>query len=145
MPSLYTEVTINAPIQHVWQVLTDKDSWMYWNTYLYDCSFRQPLKPGQKLLLAIRRIPGDEPIEFQATVTIAQSPYYLSWVAAIPGFQTKTLFELRDLGQGCTQYCHQESFSGLLSRFALKFIRDDQVQGIRRMARELKTYAERSL
>jgi hypothetical protein len=145
MPSLFTETIINAPVKTVWRILTDKEGWMYWNTYLYDCSFRLPLTEGRDVLLAIRRVAGDEPIEFQAHITINQPPYCLSWVASIPGYKTKTTFELQDLGNGCTQYRHQEAFSGTFSRFALKFVRDDQQRGIRRMARELKTFTERSL
>jgi hypothetical protein len=144
MPSLYTETIINAPIQQVWRTLTDKEGWMYWNTYLYDCSFRLPIVEGRDVILAIRRVAGDEPIEFQARIMILQQPHCLSWVASIPGYRNKTVFELQDLGDGCTQYRHQESYSGTFSRFALRFIRDDQHQGIRRMARELKIFAERS-
>jgi hypothetical protein len=145
MPSLYTETIINAPIRQVWRILSDKDNWMYWNTYLYDCSFRLPITEGRDILLAIRRVPGDEPIEFQAKILLYQPPYSLSWIASIPGFRNRTSFELQDIGDGCTQYRHQESYSGTFSRFALKFIRDDQQAGIRRMARELKVFAERSI
>jgi hypothetical protein len=145
MPSLYTETVINAPIRHVWRILSDKDHWMYWNTYLYDCSFRLPLAPNRNILLALRRVPGDDPIEFQANIHLYQPPHCLSWRASIPGFQNRTTFELEDLGDRCTQYRHQESYSGTFSRFALRFIRDDQQTGMKRMARELKVFAERSL
>jgi hypothetical protein len=145
MPSLYTETIINAPIRQVWRILSDKDNWMYWNTYLYDCSFRLPITEGRDILLAIRRVPGDEPIEFQAKIRLYQPPHSLSWIASIPGFRNRTSFELQDIGDGCTQYRHQESYSGTFSRFALKFIRDDQQAGMRRMARELKVFAERSM
>jgi hypothetical protein len=145
MPSLYTETIINAPIRLVWRILTDKDRWMYWNTYLYDCSFGLPIDEGRTLLLGVRRVPGDEAIEFPARITINQPPHCLSWVASIPGYTNKTTFELQDLGHGCTQFRHREAFSGTFSRIALRFVRDDQQRGIRRMARELKTFAERSL
>jgi hypothetical protein len=145
MPSLYTETIINAPIEQVWRTLSDKEGWMYWNTYLYDCSFRLPIVENRDIVLALRRVPGDEPIEFQARIQIYQPPHCLSWVASIPGFKNKTTFELQDMGDGCTRYRHQESYSGGFSRFALRFIRDDQQQGIRRMARELKQFSERSL
>jgi hypothetical protein len=144
MPSLQTELIINTPVDHVWEVLCRKENWMYWNTYLYDCSFRVPLQEGSTTLLSLRRVDGDEPIEFQAQIRIYQPPFCLSWVAKIPGFKNKTTFDLQDIGQGCTRYSHQESYSGTFSRLALRWVREDQHRGMRRMARELKTHAERS-
>lgn len=142
MPTLYTEILISAPRNAVWEALVYKDRWRFWNTFLYDCSPRSPFAPGQAIILALRRVPGDEPIEFKATVTQISPSYSLHWKAAIPGFRSEVAMELQDLGPQVTKYLYQEKFSGLLSRFALNVIRDDQIRGIRRMARELKEYVE---
>jgi hypothetical protein len=144
MPSLYNEILINASRHKIWRILSDKDNWMYWNTYLYDCSFRIPFRQGQEVLLAVRRVPGDDPIEFAAKVTIEQPPFCLSWTASIPGFRNKTVFELQDRGPDQTQLIHQENFTGLFSKFAVGFIRQDQQRGMRRMAIELKQFAEKA-
>ncbi|MBW4522848.1 MAG: SRPBCC domain-containing protein [Scytolyngbya sp. HA4215-MV1] len=143
MPSLYTEIEINAPRSLVWQVLLRKEQWKYWNTFLYDCSPTQPFQLGGEVFLAVRRVPADEEIEFQPAITLIQSEVCLKWVSSIPGFQNEHVFELMDVGTGRTRYVHQENFSGMLARFLLPFIRQDEQAGMRRMARELKTYLEK--
>lgn len=142
MPSLYTAVEINAPRRQVWRVLYHKELWLYWNTFLYDCDPEQKFVAGQDVYLSLRRVPGDEVTEFQPHVTLVQPAVCLQWVSNIPGFTSQHVFELQDLGRDRTQYIHHEHFSGKLTRLFLPFIRHDEQQGIRRMAWELKQYAE---
>lgn len=142
MPTLYTEILIEAPRQAVWEALVYKDRWRFWNTFLYDCSPRSGFVPGKEVLLAVRRVPGDEPIEFRAKVRTVMDGYGVQWKAAIPGFSSEVSMELQEVGQGRTKYLHQEKVSGAIGRFALSFIRDDQMRGMRRMAQELKLYSE---
>jgi hypothetical protein len=142
MPTLYTEILIEAPRQAVWEALVYKDRWRFWNTFLYDCSPRLGFVPGKEILLAVRRVPGDEPIEFRAKVRTVMDGYGVQWKAAIPGFASEVSMELQELGQGRTKYLYQEKVSGAIGRFALSFIRDDQMRGMRRMAQELKLYSE---
>ncbi len=142
MPTLYTEILIEAPRQAVWEALVYKDRWRFWNTFLYDCSPRLGFVPGKEILLAVRRVPGDEPIEFRAKVRTVMDGYGVQWKAAIPGFASDVSMELQEVGQGRTKYLHQEKVSGAIGRFALSFIKDDQMRGMRRMAQELKLYSE---
>ena len=142
MPSLYTEIEINAPRSRVWQVLLRKEQWKYWNTFLYDCDPSQPFQMGGEVFLSVRRVQADEEIEFQPAITLIQPEVCLKWVASIPGFQNEHVFELLDVGRGRTRYLHQEHFSGMLTRLLLPFIRQDEQAGMRRMASELKTYLE---
>jgi hypothetical protein len=144
MPSLQTEVIVNAPIDSVWRALLHKDDWMYWNTYLYDCSFRIPFREGESVILSLRRMDGDDPVEFEAKVRILQPPFCLSWVAVAVGFRCRVTFDLEDLGMGCTKVRFQESFSGMFSRFVVRWVRGDELAGMRRMGRELKVFVERS-
>lgn len=145
MPSIYTTIEINAPRQKVWQALVRKEAWKYWNTFLYDCDVQQPFKQGREVWLSLRRVPGDEETEFQPLVTLIQPGVCLRWVASIPGFVNEHVFELQSIGLDRTQYIHQENFSGILTRVILPFVRQDELQGIRRMARELKNYVESSV
>ncbi len=144
MPSLYAEIEINASRRRVWQVLLQKEHWLYWNTYLYDCDDSRPFAPGQTVWLSLRRIPGDEETEFQPIVTLMQADVCLKWVSSIPGFAIEHVFQLQETGRDRTKYIHQENFSGALTRVFFPFIRQDEQQGIRRMARELKRYVEAS-
>lgn len=142
MPTLYTTIEINASKRRVWLALVQKENWRYWNTFLYDCDPRQPLRQGQEILLALRRVPGDEDTEFQPVITLLQPEVCLKWSASIPGLVSEHVFELQAIGRDRTQYVHQENFSGMLTRAILPFIRQDEQQGIKRMARELKRYVE---
>jgi hypothetical protein len=142
MPSLYTVVEIEAPRREVWRVLLQKEQWMYWNTFLYDCDARRSFVEGQEVYLSLRRVPGEEVTEFQPRVTLVQTDVCLQWVAKIPGFVSQHSFELQDVGRDRTQYVHQERFTGSLTRLFLPFIRRDEHQGMRRMAMELKQYLE---
>ena len=143
MPSLHTEIEIYAPRRKVWRVLYHKEMWMYWNTFLYDCDPDREFAVGREVLLSLRRIPGENETEFQPRITLVQPDICLQWVSTIPGFTTEQVFELQDLGRDRTKYVHQERFSGNLTRLFLPFIRQDEQQGIRRMAKELKYYVER--
>lgn len=143
MPSIYTAIEIDAPRHQVWQVLYHKELWMYWNTFLYDCDPARSFVAGQNVYLSLRRVPGEEVTEFQPRVTLVQPGVCLQWMAKIPGFASQHCFELQDIGGDRTQYLHQERFSGKLTRLFLPFIRQDEHQGIQRMAMELKHYVER--
>ena len=142
MPSLYTEIEINAPKQKVWQVLFRKDQWMYWNTFLYDCDASRPFAQGQEVFLSIRRVPGEEETEFQPLITLLQPEVCLKWFSAIPGLANEHVFQLQEIDAERTKYIHQESFSGWMSRIFWPLIRQDEQQGLKRMASELKHYVE---
>jgi hypothetical protein len=142
MPSLYTEIEINAPRAVVWQALLRKEDWLQWNTFLFDRSPNQRFERGRSLLLSLRRVAGEEETEFQAKIIQVQPDICLRWVSTAPGFRNEQIFELQDIGRGWTKYTHQEQFSGLVTRLALPLIRQDEQQGLRRMARELKQHVE---
>lgn len=142
MPSLYAEIDINAPRFEVWDALVHKEEWHRWNTFLYDIDPRRPFRQGQPVLLSLRRLEGEEENEFQPTITLIQPERCLRWIAKVPGLKTEHVFELEDLGPNRTKYIHQEKISGLFSRVFLPFVREEEKQGLRRMARQLKRYVE---
>jgi hypothetical protein len=76
-------------------------------------------------------------------ITRVQPNICLAWVSSIPGFRNEYVFELQEIGVGRTKYVHKTSYSGVLTRVFLPFIREDEQRGIQRMARELKRYVER--
>jgi hypothetical protein len=142
MTSLYTEIEINASQQRVWQALFQKDKWIHWNTFLFDCDSRVTFQQGQQVILSLRRLPHQEETEFEPVVTQVQPNVCLSWVSSIPGFRNEYIFELQEIGWRRTKYVHKSNYSGILTRVFLPFIREDERQGIQRMARGLKRYVE---
>ncbi|MEO0867095.1 MAG: SRPBCC family protein [Cyanobacteria bacterium J06642_11] len=142
MPSLYAEIEINATAAQVWDALIRKEDWRYWNTFLYDCDPRSNFILGREVFLAMQRIEGDVDTEFQPVVTTLRPGSCLRWVSKIPGLKTEHSFEMQEITPGRTRYLHRDIFMGPLSGVFLPFIREDEREGIRRMAYQLKRYVE---
>jgi len=142
MPSLYTQIEINAPKAAVWRSLIHKETWLYWNTFLYDRNPSQPFIQGQTVQLSLRRLREETETEFQPQVTLLIPKVCLRWVAIAPGFRSEHIFELQEIDRDRTKYIHQEHFSGAMTLLFLPFLRQDEQQGLKRMARNLKYYVE---
>jgi hypothetical protein len=142
MPTIYTDIEIDAPRPLVWDALVQKNEWVRWNTFLFDRDPRKHFKQGQSLILSLKRMAQERETEFQAQVTLLQPESCLRWISTAPGYRSEHLFELQDIGTNRTQYRHHERISGILSNFFLLFIRQDEHNGMRRMAFDLKQYAE---
>lgn len=143
MPSLYTDIEIRAPRRLVWQTLIRKEEWLRWNTYLYDLSPPQPLRENTAVRLSLRRAPRETETEIEPLVTLVQPGTSLQWIYSAPGFRSEHSFDLQDMGGGRTRYTHVVRFTGRLVAFFLPFVREDELQGMRRMAQELRRYVER--
>lgn len=143
MPSFYAEIDINAPRFEVWDALVHKEEWHRWNTFLFDVDPARQFRPGGRVLLALRRVEGEEETEFQPRITLMQPDRCLRWISKVPGLRSEHVFELEALGPNRTRYIHQERISGVLARFFLPFIRKDERHGLQRMSRQLKRYVER--
>lgn len=145
MPTLYAEIEINAPQSMVWDALVRKDQWRFWNTFFYDCDPGLQIARGNELFLSMQRLEGDEETEFQPVITMFRPPHVMKWVSTIPGLRSEHTFELRETMPGRTRYIHRETFSGILSKVFLPFIRQDERHGIRRMSQQLKMHVENSV
>ncbi|HIK54795.1 MAG TPA: SRPBCC domain-containing protein [Synechococcales cyanobacterium M55_K2018_004] len=145
MPSLYAEIEIDAPRSVVWRALMQKENWLYWNTFLFDRTPDRPFKQGDRLLLSLKRIASEAETEVEPLITLVQPNVCLRWVYKAPGFESEHVFELQDIGRNRTKYTHRENLSGVVVRFTLPFIRQDEQEGLRRMARELKRYVEQRM
>lgn len=110
---------------------------------MFDCDPVHPFKLGEETSLSLRRFPEEEETEFQPLVTVLQPEVCLAWVSQIRGFRNEYVFELMDIGIDRTRYVHRNIFSGFLTPVFLPFIREDEQQAIKRMARDLKRYVER--
>ncbi len=142
MPSLYTEIEINAPKSAVWQALIHKEEWLKWNTFLYDLNPKKPFVQGRTVHLSLRRLREEAETEFEPKITLLQAETCLKWVSTAPGFRSEHLFELQEIDRRRTKYIHQENLSGIVTNFFMPFLRQDEQQGLRRMAWELKQYVE---
>lgn len=144
MPCLYAAIEINAPKSVVWQALVRKENWLQWNTFLYDRNPTLPFQRGRTVHLSLKRMKEETETEFEPRILLLQPPVCLRWVYTAPGFRSEHTFELQDIGHDRTKYIHQEAVSGPARVLLMPFLRRDEQQGLRRMARELKNYVERS-
>ncbi|MEO0948536.1 MAG: SRPBCC domain-containing protein [Cyanobacteria bacterium J06641_5] len=142
MSSVHLSVEIAAPRSLVWRILTAKELWYRWNTFLFDCDPNLPFAPDREVLLGLRRLPDEDPTIFRSRVTGFSPETYLRWQSQIPGLCSETRFELQDLGPDRTQYVYSSRGKGWLARLLLPLLRRDDRQGSQRMAWELKDYAE---
>jgi hypothetical protein len=142
MPSLYTEIEIEASKSAVWKALLRKDDWLKWNTFLYDRNPFLPFEQGYSVQLSLRRRHEETETEFEPRITLLQPNVCLQWVSIAPGFRSEHVFELQEVGWKRTKYVHRENLSGVVTKFFLAFLRQDEQQGLQRMARELKRYVE---
>lgn len=139
-----TEVEIEAPRDLVWKVLTMKEKWYRWNTYLYDCDPTVSFAAGRDVCLAVCRLPREAETEFRARTIVWQPGACLQWVSSIPGLHNRVTFELQAIDPYRTRYRHASQFSGILARIVVPFLRRDEQRGIGRMAWELKEFIETS-
>ncbi|MBW4658797.1 MAG: SRPBCC domain-containing protein [Drouetiella hepatica Uher 2000/2452] len=142
MPSLYAEIEISAPKSVIWQALVCKENWLKWNTFLYDRDPSKPFVEGQVVHLSLRRLQEESETEFEPRITLLQPEICLRWSYSAPGLRSQHVFELQEISKDRTQYLHQAYFSGIITRLFLPFLRQDEQQGMRRMARELKQHIE---
>lgn len=142
MPSLYAEIEINAPPGLVWQTLIQKENWLRWNTFLYDRNPKLPFVQGKTVQLSLKRLREETETEFEPRILLLQPNRCLRWIYAAPGYRSEHGFELQAIDRNRTQYIHREMLSGMMAPFFLSFLRRDEQQGLRRMARELKYYIE---
>ena len=113
MREIRTEIQISAPIDKVWQVLTDFDQWTDWNPTVKHASGSASV--GSKLDITIDG-GGSRDAKYQPTVLEADPPKSFRWSATMMAsfvFRNDRIFELRERDGG-TELVHTEQFSGFM-------------------------------
>jgi hypothetical protein len=142
MKQLETTITIEAPAQKVWNILTDFSSYPEWNPFIQTVTG----DPQQGKQLGIQLKVGDRsPQTFQPIVLVNEPAREFRWRGKlfIKGlFDGEHYFQLQDLGANRTRLIHGENFSGLLSGLIMRSIEQDTREGFERMNHALKQRAE---
>ena len=97
MRELRTEIQISAPIDQVWQVLTDFDHWKDWNPIIKQVNGSATVHSRLKITMC--GSDGKDTMQYQATVLEANPPANFRWRATmISGFMftNDRVFELRE-------------------------------------------------
>lgn len=113
MKHLKTEITIDAPADVVWGILTDLPAYPQWNPFIV--SAEGPVEVGAKLRNRLEP-PGGKAMTFSPQVTVVDANRKFEWLGrlGLPGvFDGRHIFELEPAGSG-TRFIQREEFSGIL-------------------------------
>ncbi len=105
----------DAPVERVWEILTDFSSYAEWNPFITSASGTAAV--GERLRLRMHP-PGGRAITFRPSVTVVEPGAVLEWLGrpGVPGlFDGRHRFELLPSGAG-TRLVQRETFTGLLVR-----------------------------
>ncbi len=141
---LHTEIEIQAPIEKVWQHLTDFDSFPTWNPFISKASGE--IKPGSQLQVLIQPV-GGKALTFNPKVIKLEKNHELRWLGRfiIPGlFDGEHIFTIEPMIGNRVRFIHREIFSGLLVPLFAKELNTGTKKGFESMNRALKKLAEQA-
>lgn len=139
--TLTSSIEIDAPVDKVWQVLTDLRAYPAWNPFVTSAEVTSDggtLKEGATLRNVMHDATGDT--TFTPTVLAVTPERELRWLGRIePGliFDGEHRFELQSLGSGRTRLVQSERFTGALVPFMASSLRADTLPQFEAMNRAL--------
>ncbi|BBG01402.1 MULTISPECIES: SRPBCC domain-containing protein [Pseudonocardia] len=122
MPTVRTEIDVDAPPEIVWQLITAPDG-RDWDPFF--ARIAGTLEPGERLDVALCATYGG--MRFRPRVDVADAPHELVWTGRflIPGLvDGRHGFRLTRRAGGGTHLEHREEFRGLLVPLAGRVVRD---------------------
>jgi len=138
---LRTEIQISAPIDQVWQVLTDFENWKDWNPTIKQASGNASL--GSKLNITMAGEDCKE-MSYQPCVLKVNPPSIFRWRATMMAgflFTNYRVFELKEKDGG-TQFTHKKEFSGLIVPMFWKKLNQFVLPMLEKMDKALKDKLE---
>lgn len=124
MKEYSTMVTIDAPPERVWEILTDASGYHGWNPEILDVQGRMAL--GERIVALVRL--GDGALRrVRLRVTRFESPSRMEWVGGLPLglFVGRRTFTVTPSAGGCEFRLHLE-MSGPMSGPIVKSVGDRQ-------------------
>ena len=109
-----THLTVDGPVDQVWQTLTDLDGYAGWNPFI--TAGAGVVDVGQRLELRMQP-PRGRAMTFKPWVTAVEAHRYLEWLGRLgmPGlFDGRHSFSLTPLSGGRTLLQQSETFTGVL-------------------------------
>jgi len=141
-PSISTEIEIAAPVETVWEELSNGSNYPEWNPFVKHLS--GDLVVGNRLNVTIQS-EGNSPMDFTPEVLVADKNAELRWVGRLGFkgiFDGEHYFILEETAEGTTILHHGENFTGILAYPLLALIKDDTLKGFEAMNKALKARVE---
>ena len=139
---LHTEIEIDAPIEVVWDALTDFASYSDWNPFIISSHGRAGV--GERLTNRMQP-PGGKGITFKPTITVVEPLVALEWLGRLgpPGiFDGRHRFDLAPGTNGGTLVTQSEQLDGILVRFMRTSLDTQTIAGFEGMNAALKARVE---
>ena len=143
MLELRTETVIDAPVERIWQVLMDFDSYPQWNPFIR--SIRGKPVAGSRLEVELGA-PGTRPMRFRPTVMAVVPNREFRWLGhlGIRGlFDGEHIFELSPPSSASTRFVQRERFRGIFLPFLARRLERDARRGFEEMNHALRERASR--
>jgi len=112
-----THLTVSAPVEDLWETLTDLGGYRTWNPFITTAA--GTISVGERLDLTIQP-PGSRAMAFKPWVTAVEQHRYIEWLGrlALPGiFDGRHSFTLTPMAGGRTLIQQSETFTGTLIPF----------------------------
>ena len=131
-------VSILAPPERIWAVLTDAAGYTRWNNTVE--RVRGKVAPGETLTVYAKVSPGRA---FPVKVVDFQPPHRMVWAGGMPLglFQGKRTFTLEPDADRGVQFSMREEYTGILAPLVVRSIPDLQ-PAVDEFANDLKRAAE---
>ncbi len=142
MKEFRTEISISAPPNRVWHLLTDFASYPQWNPFIRRAS--RELREGAQLEVYLQPS-GARGMTFRPRVLKAEPDRELRWLGhfLIPGlFDGEHIFTIEPLEAGGVRFVQREIFTGLLVPLFARLMEKDTRRGFEEMNLALKLRAE---
>jgi len=120
MKEIRSEILISAPIDKVWQVLTDFDNWKDWNPMVINAN--GSALEGSKLTITMCGKDKKDGPKYQPSVLEVKAPSRFRWRVKMMGgimLTNDRVFKLKEK-EGGTELVNSEFFSGLMLLMAGK-------------------------
>jgi hypothetical protein len=142
--SITAEIEIDAPVERVWNILVDLDSYPQWNPFTVRVD--STLEVGSTVDLYVRMKPNKEIVQ-REIVTVVEPNKKLSWGLTMGAkflLFTDRYQVLEALGPNKTRYFTSDDFSGVLTPLVMMLYGKHIKRGFDGIAAALKERAERA-
>ncbi|AJQ95767.1 SRPBCC domain-containing protein [Gynuella sunshinyii] len=137
-----TEIEIDAPIQEVWKVLLDFDTYHQWNPFLTRIQGKPQV--GSELHISVT-FPNQDSMNFKANVLAVEEGRNIRWFGK---FLLKSIFagthslELESISEHRCRLINREEYDGFLIRFMWTKLAQNAADGFVQMNLSLKRFCE---
>lgn len=138
-------VSLNAPLEKVWSVLTDLENYSKWNPFT--TRVETTFVVGEPAILHVTMNERQRRIQ-REVMTVFEPQHAFAW-ASIMGspliLKANRWQIVEPLDEHCTHYQTYETFDGLLVPLIMALYRKDIQRGFEAVGQALKQYVETSI